>query len=57
MNGYVAFYKGKRVEVRAKNPYEAQLIAAEHFKAKKAHQVAVVLAEVGTTPVVHIADE
>ena len=43
MNTYQAFYKGKNVEVEAENPYRAQCKAAELLKAKKVHQVAVVL--------------
>ena len=43
MNKYQAFYKGKNVEVEAETPYKAQCKAAELLKAKKAHQVAVVL--------------
>ncbi len=58
MNGYVAFYKGKRIEVEACSAYRAQLIAAKIFKVKpnKAYQVTVVLAEVGGKQVVHVAD-
>jgi hypothetical protein len=39
--GYIAFYKGKQVEVWADNSYEAQLKAAKHFKAKRSHEVSV----------------
>jgi hypothetical protein len=46
-NGYVAFYKGKRIEVYADTMYEAQLKAAKIFNAKKSYDVNVVLAEVG----------
>ncbi len=57
MNGYVAFYKGKRIEVYADTSYKAQQKAAEIFKVKpnKAYQVTVVLAEVDGKQVVHTA--
>jgi hypothetical protein len=45
MNGYIAFYRGKRVEVLADSSYAAQQKAAALFKARKAHEVTVVLAE------------
>ena len=45
MNGYVCFYRGRRVEVYADTSYEAQKLAAEKFKAKKSYEVAVVLAD------------
>jgi hypothetical protein len=49
-NGYVAFYKGKRIEVYADTKYQAQQLAAKHFKAKKEWEVNVVLAEVDGKP-------
>ena len=55
MNGYIAFYRGKRIEVRADTSYLAQQKAAVVFKARKAHEVTVVLAELGNTAVVHTA--
>lgn len=46
MNGYVAFWKGKRIEVHANTAYEAQQKAAEQFgKRCKRWDVSVVLAE------------
>ena len=51
-NGYVAFYKGKRIEVYADTKYQAQQLAAKHFKAKKEWEVNVVLAEVDGKPYV-----
>jgi len=45
-NGYVAFYKGKEIDVYADTKYQAQKIAAAHFKAKKEWEVNVALAEV-----------
>lgn len=47
LNGYLAFFYGKKIEVYAKTSYEAQQKAVEAFKApkSKAYQVVVVLAE------------
>lgn len=44
-NGYVAFYKGKMIEVYADSSYGAQKTAAQYFKAKKEYEVNVMLAE------------
>lgn len=55
MNGYVAFYKGKRIEVRAATSYEAQQKAAAIFKARKSYDVTVVLAEKDGAQVTHTA--
>jgi alkyl hydroperoxide reductase subunit AhpF len=56
MNGYKAFWKGKETEVYAKTSYEAQKIAAKHFKAKKAYDVTVVLCEKAGEQITHTAD-
>ncbi len=53
MNGYIAFYRGKRHEVHADSSYQAQQKAAQHFKAKKSYEVTVVLAEKDGQQVVH----
>jgi hypothetical protein len=53
MNGYIAFYRGKRTEVYANSSYEAQQKAAAYFKAKKAYEVDVYLAEKDGKTVVH----
>ena len=53
MHGYVAFYKGKRIEVRADTTFAAQKIAAKIFKAKQTYQVTVMLAEKNGEPVIH----
>jgi hypothetical protein len=45
MNGYIALYKNKKIEVFALTSYAAQQYAAQVFKAKKAHEVTVYLAE------------
>ena len=56
-HGYVAFYKGRRMEVQASTSYEAQKKAAAAFKAKKSYEVTVKLAEKDGKPVVHVATE
>ena len=53
MNGYLAFYKGKKVEVTAASSCEAQQKAAAIFKARKAYEVAVMLCEKEGVQVVH----
>ncbi len=55
MNGYIAFYRGKRIEVYADTKLAAQGLAALQFKAKKAWDVTVVLAEKDGETVTHIA--
>lgn len=46
MRLYIAFYKGKRLEVYAERSIDAQEKAAKMFRAKKSYDVAVVLADV-----------
>lgn len=53
LNGYIAFYKGKRTEVYASTSYDAQKQAAAFFKARKQYEVSVHLAEKGGAPVLH----
>lgn len=55
-NGYIAFYKGKQVEVMADSSYQAQQKAAAHFKAKKSYDVTVMLAEKEGEQVTHVPD-
>ena len=57
MNGYVCFYRGKRVEVTATSSYAAQQAAATllRVKSRNQHEIAVVLAEKSGEPVVHVA--
>lgn len=55
-NGYIAMYKGKKIEVYAETIYKAQQIAATIFKTKKSWDVIVVLCEKGGNAVVHSAD-
>ena len=56
MNGYIAIYKGKQIEVHAETSYKAQLKAAEQFKAKKSYNVNVMLAEKDGEQVTHNPD-
>lgn len=49
MRPYVAFYRGKKIPVMAESSYQAQLKAAQIFKAKKSYEVTVVLADVEVT--------
>jgi hypothetical protein len=53
MNGYIAFYRGRQIEVYADSSYDAQQKAAAVFKARKSYEVTVVLAEKGGQQVVH----
>ena len=53
MNGYVAIYKGRRIEVHADSSYRAQQIAAAQFRARKSFEVTVMLAEKDGQPVTH----
>ena len=53
MNGYIAFYRGKQIEVFANSSYEAQTKAASIFKVKKSYEVTVVLAEKQGQQVIH----
>lgn len=55
MNGYIALYKGRQIEVYAETSYEAQVKAAEFFKARKQYEVSVHLCEKDGEEVVHIA--
>jgi hypothetical protein len=53
LNGYIAFYKDKQIEVYATSSYQAQTIAAEMMKAKKAYDVTVMLAEKNGKEIIH----
>ena len=53
MNGYICFYRGKRIEVESDTSYHAQQEAAKIFKAKKSYEVDVVLAEKDGEQVTH----
>lgn len=52
-NGYICFYNGKRVEVRAPTTYAAQEKAAAMLGVKKAYKVTVMLAEKDGQTVTH----
>lgn len=54
MNGYKCFYKGRTCEVYADTSYAAQKQAAKIFKARKTHEVAVVLCEKNGEQVTHL---
>lgn len=56
MHGYIAFYKGKRIEVHADSALDARNKAAAEFKARKSYDVTIVLAEKNDKPVIHKAD-
>jgi len=53
MNGYQAFYRGRKTEVMADTSFQAQEKAAEFFKAKKSYEVSVILCEKNGEQVVH----
>jgi len=53
MNGYLAYYKNKKIEVFAETAYQAQKKASEILKVKKSHEVDVYLCEVDSKPVIH----
>lgn len=55
MNGYVAFYNQRRVELYAPSLYAAKVEAERLLKvpANKRHMISVVLAEKSGEPVVH----
>ena len=52
-NGYIAFYKGKKMEVYADSSFQAREKAAKSFKARKSYDVNVVLAEKDGKQVTH----
>ena len=52
MRKYIAFYRGRHIELEAPTSYDAQLIAAKLFKARKSYEVTVMLADVVHSPAV-----
>jgi len=52
MRTYIAFYKGKTVEVQADSSYNAQQLAAKLFKAKKSYEITVMLSDIVHNPAV-----
>ena len=55
MNGYIAHWSGRRIEIRAATLYDAKKRAAELLRvpAKQQHMIAVLLAEKDGAPVTH----
>lgn len=54
---YIAFYRGKQMEVKALRSFDAQEIAAKAFKARKSYEVTIVLAaRPDGSEVIHTAD-
>lgn len=53
MNGYICFYRGKRIEVYDSTSHGAQLQAAKIFKARRSYEISVVLAEIDGATVTH----
>jgi hypothetical protein len=43
---FIAFYKGKSIEISAPTSYAAQTMAAAKFKAKKAYEITVMRADI-----------
>jgi hypothetical protein len=56
MNNYIAFYKGKKIEVEAATSYEAQKKAASILKVKKSYDVTVVLSRKNGEEITHTPD-
>ena len=52
MRPYIAFYRGRQLQVEAGSSYEAQLIASKLFKARKSYEVTVMLADVEHNPAI-----
>jgi hypothetical protein len=59
MNGYIAFYAGKKYELYAASLYNAKVQALAYFQPpkSKAHMVSVMLAEIDGKEVIHTATE
>jgi len=53
MNGYIAIYKCKKIEVLADSIYQAQQKAQSIFKCKKGYDINIMLAEVDHKQVIH----
>lgn len=53
MSTYLCFWRGKQLEVNAPTSYAAQLKAAEHWKVKKAYEIAVTLAAKDGVEIIH----
>lgn len=62
MNKYLCFYNNKEIEIEAKNTYEAQLKAQEHFQKKtktkvQGYKIAIVLVQVDDREIIHSTTE
>ena len=55
MNGYIAFYKDKQIEVYASSSFEARTKAVQLLKPRKSYDVTVILCEKNGEQVTHIA--
>lgn len=55
MNTYIAFFKNKKIEVKADTSYQAQTLAAKQLKVKKQYEITVVLSLLDNKEVVHKA--
>ena len=53
MNGYICFYKNKRIEIYANTTYEAQLEAARKLNVRRSSEISVHLAERDGEQVTH----
>ena len=47
---YLAYYRGRTIQIKAPNSYTAQNLVAIQFGARKSYQVAVVLADQAMDP-------
>lgn len=54
-HGYIAMWRGQRLEIYANSTLAAQTVAAIEFGARRQHEVNVALAEVDGEPYVHTA--
>ena len=55
LNGYICFYKGKRYEIYSFSKFNAQTQMSKQLGIKKAWEIDVILAELDSKPVIHIA--
>jgi hypothetical protein len=57
VNGYIAIYNNKQIDIHAESLYSAKLKAVAELRVPKSkqHMVSVMLAEIDNKPVIHIA--
>lgn len=53
MNGYICFYKDKRIEVYAHTKEEARASIAQQYKVKNKYDITVYLAEINGEAYIH----